>query len=616
MTRRVGPALWGVGGSVLFCAVLAGCNAESPEDPQGNGQSGGAGAAGGTSSAGGVGHGGNEMGGAAGAASGGVGGTSGAPSDDWPLPRPGSPGAGPACPEPAQGAVGPDWPEAFVGVEGCDDAGPGTSERPFCTFARALEVLDSVPGILTLKDGTYRQGMTVNRPGTKNAYFIIRAEEGAHPVVLGSSSIAGTDFEAGSDGLWRVDVSGLEQDPTGFWTATGQRMLHEMENRNGARSHAGKSALVDPGTWTKADSDGNGCDEANAGCYIYLRAPEGLDVASTNFEASQHGFVYANGSHYLFVEGVDVRFTQSSAIFTESALHVVIQDSAFAHNANGNDNSYNLRLWGADAAIVRRNKVSDSRYWGGAVNSHGITFMVTGEDADIWVCENEIFDGVGTAVSTKNGSSHVHVVGNYIHDIADGVHTADHRCDWRGCDERDFGGGAYDIRENLFLRCQTGVKISDRALERPESERNVWPSRIYNNAFVDNERGVQVPRVSTQPWVRNNLFLRGVSGVYFEAGGITTWPDYYLSQGFDSNNNFFGGEHAVYVYANWSGTEQAMSLAEYQSKYSAELQSLAGDAGVGSDYAPASGSPLRGAGDAGAYTGASSVNVGLFPFAE
>ncbi|MEZ4231105.1 MAG: right-handed parallel beta-helix repeat-containing protein [Polyangiaceae bacterium] len=619
MRRRMTQAAW----CAVVCASVAACGGGTEPDPPGSGGSGGSGAGGvggGAPDGGAAGADASMAGGAGGTAGsvspGGAAGTAGSSADDWPLPRPGSPGAGPACPEPDHRAVGTDWPEAFVGVEGCDDTGAGSRDQPFCSFDRALEALDRAPAVLTLKEGVYRQGMTVNRRGTAEAYFVIRAEEGARPVVLGSAAIRGADFEPAQAGLWRADVSGLANDPTGFWTSAGQRVLHEMETRDGVRSHAPASELVDAGTWTKADADGNACDGDNAGCYLYLRPPSGLDVPSTDFEASQHGFVYANGSDYLWIEGVETRFTQSSAIFTENASNVVIQDSTFAHNANGNDNSYNLRLWGADGAIVRRNRVSDSRYWGGAVNSHGITFMVTGEDADIWVCENEVFDGVGTAVSTKNGSSHIHVVGNYIHDIADGVHTADHRCDWRGCDERDFGGGAYDIRENLFLRCDTGVQISDRALERAEAERNVWPSKIYNNAFVDTARGVVVPRLGTQPWLRNNLFLRGKSGIYFQAGGTTTWPDYYFAQGFDSGFNFFAGEHAIYVYANWSGTERAMSLSEYRSEYSGEAGSLSGDPGVEADYSPSDASPLLGAGDATAYPGQQRVNIGLFPLAN
>src|SRR5690606_19598176 len=307
------------------------------------------------------------------AAGGSAAGGSGGVADDWPLPRPGSPGAGPACPAPEQGPIGADWPEVFVGEEGCDDAASGSREQPVCSLGRALELIPVAPGIVTLLEGTYRAGATVNRRGSASEYFVIRAASGAKPVVLGSTAISGASFEAAGDGLTRAAVSALENDPAGLWLADGTRMIHVMEMRDGVRSHAPTSAVLEAGTWTKADVDGNGCGDDNAGCYIYLRPPAGLDVSTASFEASQHGFVYSNGGSFLVIDGISTRFTQSAAVFTEDATNLLIQNCDFAHNANSNDNSYNLRLWGSDGSVVRNNKVSDSRYWGGAVNSHGIT---------------------------------------------------------------------------------------------------------------------------------------------------------------------------------------------------------------------------------------------------
>ncbi|MBW2463616.1 MAG: right-handed parallel beta-helix repeat-containing protein, partial [Deltaproteobacteria bacterium] len=486
---------------------------------------------------------------------------------DWPVPVPGSAGTGPACPDPAQGPMGADWPEVFVGVEGCDDDAAGDRDAPFCTFERAFEVADAAPYIVTVLDGTYRQrDHEVSRRGTAEEYFVIRADEGATPVILGSEALLGANFETVDGGLLRVDVSALPSDPTGFWTAAGTRMIHVMEDRDGRRSHANTADVVDPGTWTKADAAGAGCGGDNAGCFIYLRPTAGLDVAATEFEASQGSFITSIGGHYQVVDGISTRFTQDTAIFFESARHILIQNGDFAHNANSDDNSYNLRLWGADGALVRRNRVSDSRYWGGRVNSHGITFMVAGDEDDIWVCENEVFDMIGMGVSTKGGSSNVHVVGNYLHDIGTGVHTSNSRCDWEGCDVHLYPGGSYTVRENLFERCGTGVSISATDA-RPES---VGPSRVFNNLFVDGGEGVETARASVQPTLRNNVFMGSGTGLYFSAGTPTTWPDYYIAEGFDSDFNLFDVETSVYVYADWSGTERAMSLTDYQSDYGGE----------------------------------------------
>ncbi len=534
----------------------------------------------------------------------------GPPDAEWPVPVPGSTGTGPACPEPAQGPIGADWPEVFVGVAGCDDEGAGDRATPFCSFDKAFEVADAAPYIVTVLDGTYRQrGYSLTRPGSADEYFVVRADEGAHPIILGSAAIAGSDFEGATGDAVRVDVSGLDNDPKGLWTAEGRRIIHVMESRDGARSHANAADLVEPGTWTKADASGVGCDRDNAGCFIYMLPFADMDVSSTAFEASQGSFFHSVGGDYQVVDGLTIRFTQSTAIFFEGAQHILIQNGDFAHDANGNDNSYSLRLWGADGALVRRNRVSDSRYWGGAVNSHGITFMVGGDEADMWVCENEIFDTIGYGVSTKGGSSNVHVVGNYLHDLGTGVHTSYARCHWRGCDVRKFPGGSYTVRENLFENCGSGVAIS-RTDRRPAGQ-----SRIYNNLFLDTERGVETLRVSVQPFVRNNIFTGSGNGLYFRAGGTTTWPDYFISKGFDSDYNLFDTVSAIYTYANWSGMERAQDLSSYQTEYDGEANSLELDPMLDDRYRPRPGSPALGSGDPSVYVGATRVNRGLWPFA-
>jgi len=450
----------------------------------------------------------------------------------------------------------------------------------------------------------------LNRPGSESEYFVVRADEGARPVILGSAPIAGSTFETAGTGLVRTDASGLEKDPKGFWTAAGHRINHVMEFRGGNRSHANVGDLVEPGTWTKADATGAGCSSGNSGCFIYMRPPEGLEVNATMFEASQGNFFHSTGGHYQVVDGLTIRFTQSTAIFFEGARRILIQNGDFAHTANGNDNSYGLRLWGADGALVRRNRVSDSRYWGGSINSHGITFMIAGDREDIWVCENEVFDIIGHGVSNKSGASNVHVVGNYLHDLGTGVRTSAHRCHWRGCDEHLYPGGGYSIRENLFERCDKGVELA-----RADQPDDVMPSRIFNNLFIDSDRGIQTGRESVHPFVRNNVFLGSGDGLHFRAGGTTTWPDYFITAGFDSDFNLFDVENPIYVRADWSGTEEALSLAEYQADYGAEASSTETAADLDDRFAPLPGSPTIGTGDPSVYEGATQVNRGLWPFA-
>lgn len=531
------------------------------------------------------------------------------PQDDWPLPRPGDMGTGGACAEPEHGPIDPSWPEVFVGVEGCDDGGDGSRGTPFCTFERAFEVADAAPYVVSVLSGTYRQrSHRLTRPGTAEEYFVVRAAPGETPVILGSSAVLGADFEAYGDGLYRADVSALENDPTGFWTASGERLAHAMERRDGRRSHAPVSMLTEPG-WTKGDSAGQGCGQDNDGCFIYLRPPAEMDVAATDFEASQGSFFYSGGGHYQVVSGLTVHFTQATAIFFEGARHVLLEDNVFAHNANGDDNAYSLRLWGADGAIVRRNRISDSEYWSGAENSHGVTFMIGGDEAPMWVCENEIFNMNGAAVSTKSGSSQVHVVGNHIHDVTYGVRTPSWRCHWRGCDTRLFPGGGYVIRENLFERCGTGV-LTNTVSERLES---VEANEIHNNVFADVQHGVLIRRANVQPVIRNNVFVGEGEGLRFQAGGTTTWPEYYFGEGLRSDHNHYAVPTPIYVYANWSGTEEALSLGDYQERYGVEAMSNAGEVSFGPRYRPMESSPLWNTGDAAAYEGATSVHRGLWP---
>ena len=64
-----------------------------------------------------------------------------------------------------------------------------------CHFGEGLARLPEAPGILTIQDGTYRLedhwaegsgSFSASRPGTRDAYSVIRAAQGAHPVLVGS----------------------------------------------------------------------------------------------------------------------------------------------------------------------------------------------------------------------------------------------------------------------------------------------------------------------------------------------------------------------------------------------------------------------------------------------
>jgi Right handed beta helix region len=529
-----------------------------------------------------------------------------------------------ACIEPLQGPVGTDWPEVVVGLAGCDDSGPGTAATPVCHFAEAIARLPEAPGILTIQDGTYRLedhweedrgSFSVSRPGTKDAYFVIRAAQGAHPVLVGSVALDGSDFEDAGDGLFRADVSHMVRDTKGLWTADGSRMAHIMETRDGVRSHANVADLVEPSTWTKADAGGTGCDSDNEGCFIYVRPATDLDVPATDFEVSQGHFTGAIGSTFMVMRGLTFRFTQPTAAYFENAHHVLIEDCDFGHNANSNDNSYSVQVWSSQGALLRRNKAFDSRYWGGAVNSHGLTFMITGDATPVWACDNEVWDIIGHGISIKGGVSNLHVVGNYIHDVGNGIHVSASRCHWQGCDVHHYPGGAWIIHENICERCGNGVYLPG-IHDNPD---HVFPSYIFNNLFIDCDSGVSIAKTSPMPLVRNNLFVGGDKGLHLNGAGDTTnWADLWLDRGLDSDYNlFFECASSLYVTANWSGAERAMTLDEYRAdfgdEYGVEQHSLEADPLLDADYRPGPGSPALNAGDPSVYRDDATVHLGIWP---
>jgi len=527
--------------------------------------------------------------------------------------------ARPGCAEPTHGTVGDDWPEVFLGVENCDDEGPGSRLEPFCSFGRAMIAAPSAGYIVTVLDGTYRLmsqpsefrgGLSLVRAGSADTYFVLRADEGATPVILGSIPIAGADFEDLGDGLYRADARVLKNDPKGMWTAEGTRVDHQLGSGPGPRSHADRADLTEPGTWTKADASGIGCGGDNAGCFVYIRPALGTNMDTIIFELTQRGLGYFGASDYFVLRGLTINYTQPQAFFFEGADHLLIEDNSVGYTANGNDNSYSMRLWNTNGTIVRRNRVHDSRYWGGAVNSHGITFMLSGNTETNWVCDNEVFDIDGNAISSKGGSSNLNVVGNYVRDSMIGVLVPESR---RTGPMRAtvMMSGNYTIRENVFENCDVGVKFL-RGLDMQE-----WlsASRIYNNTFVGCETGIKPSFDHPRPLVRNNIFQGGTVALELYTGNQSEYTTgWWLSHGLDSDYNLFDGPLVLRNQA----LDEDLNLADYRASYSGEGASLEQDAqlGPGPNYQPLDGSPALRAGDPSVYTDLDTVSIGHLPLAE
>jgi hypothetical protein len=572
------------------------------------------------------------------------------------------------CPTPAQDAVDrTGWPEIFVGTsaQGCSDAeGSGSRAAPFCNPHLALSKVNQAATIVTLMDGEYRLDNFVNASNAKGGlgipsrsdysasqFFVLRADKGATPVILGSIRLSADWKSHGtSPRVFRIDVSGLPQDPKALYRVEDQlaqrytkarRFRHMMVFREGVRSHADVASLLDGSagkpetsmtedastndfTWTKADAGGAGCGAGNAGCFIYLRADSAaFDPNGAELEVSQYNAIGgdAGQANHLVIDGVHTRFTQcgglNCSVWFDGSNDLLIQNSSFGHVANSDDNSYALGLWQTNGSIVRRNAIFDSAYWGGTPNSKGLTFMISGATAPNWVCGNEIYHIPGDAgVGSKNGVKDLRIVGNYIHDSVNCVSTNQ---------DRTQGGvfyeaGSYVIQQNVFERCQQGVRMA-----RP-SGGTASADVVLNNLFIDNVHGVRLA-ASTTPasGIFNNIFIGGPlanacdaagacgAGVYFANNGADPLDFAYILKDLGvvlSNNLYFGLTYSHGVNRNWTANYANYTLSEIQKEYGAEASSLSEDPLLDADHVPASSSPVIGRG-LGKFYDEPSVNIGV-----
>ena len=573
------------------------------------------------------------------------------------------------CPIPAQDGVDKTgWPEIFVGTtaQGCSDAeGSGSRPTPFCNPHLALSKVSQAAAIVTLMNGEYRLDSFVNSSNGKGGlgipsrsdysasqFFVLRADKGASPVILGSIRLA-AEWKSYGTGprVFRLDVSSLPQDPKALYKVEDElaqrytkarRFRHVMVFRNGVRSHADVASLVDGSdgkpetsmtedastndfTWTKADASGAGCGDANAGCFLYLRADSAaFDPNGAQFEVSQYNAIggASGGANHLVIDGVHTRFTQcgglNCSVWFENSNDILIENSSFGHVANSDDNSYGLGLWQTNGSIVRHNMIFDSAYWGGTPNSKGLTFMISGATAPSWVCGNEIYHIPGDGgISAKDGVKDLHIVGNYIHDSVNCVSTNQDRTQ----DGVFYEAGNYVIQQNVFERCQNGVLMT-RA-----SGRTATPDNVVNNLFIDNVHGIELTGNTTPAsGIFNNIFLGGPpatpcgsssdcsAGVYFSnnAGDPLDFSYIVKDLGVGLSNNLYSGlPYSHGVNRNWTANYANYTLSEFQKEYGAEADSLSEDPLLDKNHVPASNSPVIGKG-LGKFYDEPSVNIGVY----
>jgi MYXO-CTERM domain-containing protein len=514
--------------------------------------------------------------------------------------------------------------EFFVAPSG-SDSNPGSQAAPFASFQKGLEAVQN-GDTLTIRAGTYRltdnPGSTkLYRPdATPSSHVTIRAYPGEKVTFLGSRSTEGKTWEARSGGLYRLDASFLPNDPTGLFTGD-TRIEHVMKTVSGTRSHADIVDLKNPGEWTKADDSGAGCSKDNAGCYIYMLPPAGMDPNQKVFELSQQHFIYALGTSYLEIRGLEILYTQNTAISIEGGQGQLIENNVLGHNSNGNDNSYSIFVSYGAGVTIRNNRAFDSKYWGGFSNSKGITLMDMDPTDPSLVEGNEVYDIVGQGITTKDGVANVVVRGNYVHDVGVCVQPASRRCHWKkpNCatsDPENYPGGGWTIKENALVRCGVGVGFASG----DQNENN----RIFNNVFFDCDSGVDVTLAHPGTLIANNIFTGNTRGVFLDhgaSGSKATFADF-LPVFTAHDNDFSGNDNDYLLRPDWTGpggSGTGYTVVDVQSSNAIEDGSISGDPlfvdAAKADFHLQDGSPAKGAGDGSLYKVAA-VDMGRYPLGD
>ena len=514
-------------------------------------------------------------------------------------------------PTPASAAT---W---YIAPDG-DDAAAGSEAAPWRSFAHALDQLQS-GDVLRVRGGTYRLVTESGGSALTTRGVTIEAYPGETPRILGSASTAGRAWQAVGPDLWRWPADQLERDPTGMFEGS-RRIVHATDFSSG-RDHADIALLDADDMWTKADAAGNGCGQANTGCFIYLRSSDG-DPNGREFELAQRGLTRVAGDD-VTVRGLTFLYTQPQPIFFEFADRVLLEDNVFGHVSNGNDNSYGVRIWESQGSIVRRNEVFDSVYWGGTSNSKGITFMLTRPGAPNIVEHNYVHDIPGrSAVGTKGGVSNLIVRYNRIENVYMAFEVGDARCVWTssnddGCqpsDDEYRPAGNWRIYGNVVRNSEIGLGLPGYIQDGNHN----W---LYNNVFDQVETGVDIGwQGTTGTRIANNIFLGSRAAIYLQSGGTTTSVTDYLDQFSADHNLYFGSTMAdVHLRPNWGGnyaSGTSYTLAQFRSEFGREMNSLAAAPDFAldwPDYRLAEDSPATGAGDAGFWPGRAAVDIGAHP---
>ena len=428
-----------------------------------------------------------------------------------------------------------------------DDGNPGTEAQPWRTFHAAVTRLK--PGdTLYVRGGTYRGaeeggGVRIRVSGEPGKPITIAAYPGEEVYLLGSVALGG--WERWQGGVYRAEVS-LPRPVKGLWVE-GRRVVHRTVMVKGVRSHAPKEEL-ERGQWTQE------------GDYLYAWPEDGEPIRSA--EVSQYTFFSTIGERYIRYRNLHIYYTQGRAIYAEGGRGIEVLGTEVAHVANGNENAYGIYFWFGGGNRVAESTIHDVWYWGGAVNSHGVSFCTTGQEDQGGgnVVENsEIYD-TGLGVGSKGGVMNLVVRYNRIHDVSRGVVIGGGRQQGR----RFYPNGRYRIYGNYFYNSQTGIL---RAHARSDE-----PSVAFNNTFVGGRSAVHmVSRFDLRLF--NNVIYRPQEAV---VSGYLKSADYLKSD----HNLISLGEATPYLRVWATGNQSqrvVMDLGEFTRTYGQETESIFAD---------------------------------------
>jgi len=341
-----------------------------------------------------------------------------------------------------------------------DDENPGTEAKPWRTFHHAVTHL--APGdTLYVRAGTYRcadegGGVRIRVSGEPGKPITIAGYPGEEVYLLGSVPLTG--WEPWRPGIYRAKVS-LPRPVKGLWVE-GRRLIHRTVMVKGVRTHGPKEEL-EPGQWTQESE------------YLYARPASEEPIRSA--EVSQYTFFGTIGERYIRYQNLRLYYCQGQAIYAEGGRGIEVLDCEVAHVANGHGNAYGIYFWFGGGNRVAGCTIHDVWYWGGAVNSHGVSFCCTGQEEQGGgnvVEDCEIYD-TGLGVGSKGGVMNLVVRHNRIHDVRlCGVAIGGGRQQGK----RFYPNGRYRIFGNCFYRCRTGIRRSHA--------RSDQPSVAFNNTFV------------------------------------------------------------------------------------------------------------------------------------